>query len=67
MKTLDFEAEVSAEGTLKIPTHVAEQLKAHQAVHVILLTDDVDEDWNRIAAEQFVQGYGDSDAIYDNI
>jgi hypothetical protein len=68
MKTLEFEAEVSTEGTLKIPSDVAEQLGAHQPVHVILLADDGDDaDWNRLTTEQFFQGYAAGDEVYDDL
>jgi len=68
MKTLEFETEVSEEHTLKIPPYLAQQVEVRQPVRVILLVGDGDEqDWRRLAAEQFLKGYSDSDTIYDKL
>jgi hypothetical protein len=68
MKTLEFEATLTNDFTLKVPAAVAEQIPKEGNVHVIvLLPDDEDADWRRLATEQFLAGYTEADAIYDSI
>jgi mRNA interferase MazF len=44
-------------------------IKRHATVHVVLMTGDTEEeaDWQRLAAEQFFQGYAPGDDIYDQL
>lgn len=69
MKAMAFETRVNPDHTLPIPSSVAEELPAGQAVRVIVLLPDSSEDadWARLTAEQFLKGYDDSDAIYDEL
>lgn len=69
MKVLEFEAEVPGDGTLKIPNEIAVQIPDHEQVRVLLLVGDSseDEDWERLGAEEFLSGYSESDAIYDQL
>ena len=69
MKTLEFDAQVGADATLKVPETLAAQIDAGQPVHVVLLfAESGDEtDWKRLAAEQFLNGYAPSDSIYDDV
>lgn len=68
MKTLAFETEVSEGHTLKIPPDLTQQVGVHQPVRVILLVGNGDDQaWKLLTADQFLKGYSDSDAIYDNL
>ena len=69
MKTLEFDAQISPDSTLKVPGAFATQIEADQPVHVVLLVRESgeDQDWSRLTAEQFLKDYADSDAIYDDL
>ncbi|HEY7157720.1 MAG TPA: hypothetical protein VH575_27435 [Gemmataceae bacterium] len=69
MKALAFEARINPDHTLPIPPSVTAELPAGQSVRVLVLVPDSSEDadWERLTAEQFLKGYADSDAIYDEL
>jgi hypothetical protein len=69
VRTLEFRASLNPDHTLTVPTELAAQLRPEQPVRVILLVPEVGEDqeWARLTAEQFVRGYADGDAIYDEL
>lgn len=69
MKALAFEAQVNADHTLPIPSSMASEVPSGQTVRVLLLLPDSteDADWARLTSEQFLKGYADSDAIYDQL
>ncbi len=65
---LEFWTSMNPDRTLAVPPEVVSRLGDAQAIRVILLIPDADHDeaWARLTAEQFVSGYADSDAIYDD-
>jgi len=71
MRAIEFKSKLSKNRIL-IPKKIQSELldTDEKNVQVILLFDDsevnVDLDFKKIAAEQFVSGYADSDSIYDN-
>ena len=70
MKAYEFPIKVNAEGKLDIPSAITEILPSGQVVRLIILIrepEDVDEQaaWADLAAEQFLAGYSEADAIYD--
>ena len=69
MKTLEFDATLSADSSLKVPKDVAAQIPREQPVRVIVLLGEDDEaaGWKHTAAEQFLAGYSESDRIYDAV
>lgn len=69
MKAFEFQASLNANQTLPVPQEVAAQLQSQQAVHVILLVPESPEDaaWQELTTEQFLKGYAESDAIYDQL
>ncbi|MHB1424121.1 MAG: hypothetical protein ACYC3I_13170 [Gemmataceae bacterium] len=69
MKALAFDAKVNPDNTLPIPTSVAAELPSGQVVRVLVFLPDSSEDadWERLTAEQFLKGYAESDAIYDQL
>jgi hypothetical protein len=68
MTAHEFQADVSPDGTLRLPEDVARRLQTGHTVRVLILVpDDDDRDWQRLTTEQFVTGYADGDAIYDQL
>ena len=69
MKTLEFRARLNPDHTLTVPTELVAQLRSDEPVRVILLVPELGEDqaWSHLTAEQFVKGYADGDAIYDEL
>ncbi len=71
MKAYEFPIKVNAEGKLDIPSAITEILPSGQVVRMIILIREPEEDneqaaWSDLAAEQFLAGYSEADAIYDN-
>ena len=69
MKTLEFDAMLGADSSLRVPRHVAVQIPREQRVRVIVLLGDDSgaDDWRRVAADQLLAGYSESDQIYDAV
>ena len=70
MKTLEFEATMNPDDSLTVPAEVAAQIQMAQPLRVILVVPEPDDDereWARLSAEQFLAGYDEGDAIYDEL
>lgn len=75
MKTLEFETQINPDHTLSVPQALADQLPPGRPVRVLLLVPESAEDldaaeeqaWKQMAAAEFLKGYADSDAIYDQL
>jgi len=69
MGAWQFDTNLNPDHTLRVPPDVAAQLDPNVPVHVVLISGDADEEanWQRLAAEQFLQGYGPGDEIYDRL
>ncbi|MGA2035015.1 MAG: hypothetical protein ABSG68_22425 [Thermoguttaceae bacterium] len=69
MKVLEFQTQISPDGTLKLPSDIAAQIPGDDPVRVMLLVGDSfeDEDWKRLTADRFLAGYSHSDDIYDSL
>jgi len=69
MQAFEFHSHLNPGNTLTVPEAIAGQLQAQQSVRVILLVSDREEerDWLRFGNEQFLKGYAESDAIYDQL
>jgi hypothetical protein len=70
MKAYESTATIGPEGKLCLPESVAKLLPVGRAARVIILVPDrsdlnEEEAWNLMAREQFLAGYAESDAIYD--
>lgn len=68
MQAVEFMSEVTEQGELPVPRHLADTLPPAKKVRVILLypSDEAeDADWARLTAAQFLNGYASGDAIYD--
>jgi hypothetical protein len=70
MKAIEFVTSMRPDGSLSLPPAVAEVLRGHDdlfRVLVLMPDEDGDAEWRRFTAEQFLAGYADSDAIYDEV
>jgi hypothetical protein len=67
MPTWQFDSHLTPEGSVVIPPDVVAQMHPQDAVKVILTTDEESIDWQRMTAEQFLQGYDPGDEIYDKL
>jgi hypothetical protein len=69
MATWQFQSHLNPNQTLSVPPDVATQLHPDEAVQVVIVSSDSDEDadWRRLAAEEFLKGYAPGDDIYDQL
>ena len=67
MKTYEYYAEVLEDGHLSIPENLRDKLKTEAKIKVILMLEDEEIAWNTVTMDQFLKGYSDKDAIYDNL
>lgn len=72
MKAVEFETEV-INNTIEIPKKFQSELSLSkdQHVRVIVMVDEIDKDeegvLKKMITSQFLKGYDDSDAIYDDL
>jgi hypothetical protein len=69
MKALEFQSQINPDATLSVPPEVARQLSPEQPLRVLLLMpEDVDAgECDRLAAQEFLRGYAESDSVYDDL
>jgi hypothetical protein len=69
MRVLEFQTQLNPDHTLTVPPGVVEQIQAESELRVVLFVPDAAEDqsWAGLTAAQFLGGYSDSDAIYDQL
>jgi len=73
MKAYEFQTRVTRDGKFEIPDTLFKKLLRAQVVRLIVLISepaDMKRDeqvWEHLTAEQFLTGYNDSDAIYDQV
>jgi hypothetical protein len=69
MPTWQFDSHLNPDGSVVIPPDVAVFLQPDDPLRVIISTDQNTEagEWQRMAAAQFLQGYGPGDEIYDQL
>ena len=62
-------AQLNSDQTLTVPASVIGTIPMGRTVRVLVLFSepDTDSEWERLAAEDFGQGYVDTDAIYDEL
>lgn len=69
MKAVEFKTRIKNQQIL-IPSEMQSQLNTNKDVRVIVLIDEPDAyddlTFQQTAQEQFLKGYSDSDAVYDN-
>jgi formate dehydrogenase assembly factor FdhD len=69
MKAIEFQTRLTSDRTLTVPEEIARKLSAGQLVRIIMLIPESAEDldWAHLTAEQFLKGYEESDAVYDDL
>jgi len=67
MIAYEYIAEVLSDGHLSIPDDIKQHIKPSEKVRVMLLLEDDDSLWTRLATSEFLRGYSDKDVIYDNL
>jgi len=67
MKTYEYYAEILEDGHLSVPENIRDILKAETKVKVVLMFDDEENVWDTITMSQFLKGYSDKDALYNNL
>ncbi|MBM2835413.1 MAG: hypothetical protein HW406_2574 [Candidatus Brocadiaceae bacterium] len=67
MKAYEYYAEVLPDGHLSIPENLKNKLTPESKIRVMLLLEDEDAFWNKFTISQFLEGYSEKDAIYDNL
>jgi hypothetical protein len=72
MKAYEFPVKITPDKRIELPDAFMKLLPDTGVVRVIILINEsVDENedaaWSRFAAEQFLKGYADVDAIYDQL
>lgn len=67
MKTIEFETDLTDDGTLRIPPEVASALPRRGKATVLVCVDMDAEDavWRTAAYEQFLKDDTEEDAVYD--
>jgi hypothetical protein len=72
MKAFEFQAQIEKGATISVPSRVAEQLPPQVPLRIIVLVGEEHDDeeeraWIRFGNEEFLKGYAESDAIYDDL
>lgn len=71
MKAYEFPVKIASDGKIELPDRLSKLLPSNQIIRVIILVDEQTEDdqegWSRMTAEQFLAGYDEVDAIYDRL
>jgi hypothetical protein len=69
MKKLEFQAQLNADHTLTVPPGIEREIPGDEAVRVVLLVPEAAEDqsWAALTVDQFLAGYSDGNAIYDQL
>lgn len=74
MKAYEFKTKITPDGKLEQPENLHYKLPPNQEVRVIILVNEdsptentENQDWSRLAAEQFFADYSQEDEIYNQI
>ena len=67
MKAYEYYGEILPDGHLSVPEDLKDKLKADSKIRVMLLLDEDEKAWDQLSMSQFLKGYSDKDAIYDNL
>ena len=67
MKAYEYVGKVLPDGHLSLPKDLKDKLKTDLNIRVMLLIEDEDLAWNSLVISQFLKGYSEADAIYDDL
>jgi len=69
MKAIEFQSQLNSDRTLTVPARLMDSIPVGQMVRVLVLfaEQDTEQEWEQLTAEDFGQGYAETDAIYDHL
>ena len=67
MKAYEYYAEILPDGHLSLPEDLRDKLKGDTKVRVMVLLEEDEVAWKDLTVSQFLKGYSEKDAIYDNL
>ena len=67
MKAYEYYGEILPDGHLSVPEDLKDKLKADSKIRVMLLLDEDEKALDQLSMSQFLKGYSEKDAIYDNL
>ena len=67
MKAYEYYAEILPDGHLSIPEDLRGKLSLDSKVRVMLLLEDDDTLWEKLATSEFAAGYPEEDSMYDSL
>jgi len=73
MKAIEFQTNITPDGKIEVPGSYIKELKRKQTVRVIVLISETkkasseEQLWTHLTEEQFLAGYSDADAVYDQV
>ena len=68
MKAIEFKAKLKDSPSIDIPKKYRSIIRNKKLRVLILINEDAQDEklWKRLASEEFLRGYSNKDAIYDN-
>ena len=67
MKAYEYYAEIMPDGHLSLPEDLRDKIKGDTKVRVMVLLEEDEVPWKGLTVSQFLKGYSEKDAIYDNL
>jgi hypothetical protein len=67
MKAYEYYGEIMPDGHLSLPEDLKDKLKADSKIRVMLLFDEDEKAWDQLSMSEFLKGYSEKDAIYENL
>ncbi|MEW6327622.1 MAG: hypothetical protein AB1487_08520 [Thermodesulfobacteriota bacterium] len=67
MKAYEYYAEILPDGHLSIPDKIRRLLTGESKIRVMLLLEDEESIWRNFTVAEFMKGYSEKDAMYDNL
>ena len=67
MKALEYYAEMLPDGHLSVPEKIKDILTGESKIRVMLLLEDDEATWRNFTVAEFMSGYSEKDAMYDNL
>jgi hypothetical protein len=67
MRAYEYIAELLPDGHLSVPEKIKNMLTGESKIRVMLLLEDEEAAWRNFTVAEFMSGYDEKDAIYDNL
>ena len=67
MKAYEYYGKILPDGHLSLPEDLKNKLKADSKIRVMLVLDEDEKGLDQLTMSQFLKGYSEKDAIYDNL